>query len=363
MSKQQLVRISIPEKAGHPLSKPQKEFNRLTEKISELEKEIEAFRQTTSHIQARMVAEYLPLLRKYNLLRAELVRVFDRAHDRPDTTTSEKKKLADLILAIAFELIDQHGLDDLKAIYDKYDSDGFDTTTAGDHSLPDTPDEAAQMLPDSRSDAFADSRLPMESGGAFMPATQEKAVEKSRIKTGNRKDKPTTARQQAREAKKQLEARAITKTVRMLYMDLVKTFHPDREADEAEKVRKTGIMQRVTEAYETGDLLALLRLQLEFERIGQADLKNLADEPLMHYNKILRQQVGELEQELAGLHQYLAAISGRAAMPANQATGLEYQLNTDLNTLRKSSKILKNDLKILADSAQMKAFLKTYRMA
>ena len=336
------------------MSKPQKEFNRLTETIAELEAEIMAFRAATARIRQRIVADYLPLLQKYNQARAELVRTFDRAYDRPDTTTAERKKLADLILSIAFDLIDQHGLDELKAIYDKYDSDGFDALT--EQHQPEQSDTAAdpERLPE------AATTDPIPAPGELMPATQERSVDKSTA--GKRQAKPKTARQQARDARKELTARNITKAVRTLYMDLVKAFHPDREPDEAEKVRKTGIMQRVTEAYEKSDLLALLRLQLEFERIGQADLKNLADEPLTYYNTILRQQVDELRQELSGLHQYLAAISGQADRPAGQAIGLEFRFNTDLKALKNLTKTLKSDLNALKNPAQMKAFLKSYRI-
>ncbi len=43
--------------------------------------------------------------------------------------------------------------------------------------------------------------------------------------------------------------------------------HPDREPDEAERVRKTELMQRVNEAYSKKDLLQLVALQLEIEQI------------------------------------------------------------------------------------------------
>ena len=68
---------------------------------------------------------------------------------------------------------------------------------------------------------------------------------------------------------------------RCFYLDLVKTFHPDRELDEAEKIRKTAIMQRVTDAYEKNDLLVLLELQLEFERIDAQSLNSIAQSPTL----------------------------------------------------------------------------------
>ena len=43
-------------------------------------------------------------------------------------------------------------------------------------------------------------------------------------------------------------------------MDLVKALHPDREPDEAEKLRKTELLKQVTTAYQANELLTLLRL-------------------------------------------------------------------------------------------------------
>ncbi len=366
MSKQQLIRINTPDKATQPLSKPQKEFNRLTKKIGELETDIAAFRRAATTIQQRVASEYEPLLLEYNLLRSKLVYAFDQAHDRPGTTKTEKKKLVDLILTISYELIDQHGFDELKPVFDKYDSEGFDSImTDADQEVSEVMKQMVTSMFGIQFDENVDVSTP-EKFTAYveeqMHTKQQEVEEKNRISAEKRAAKPKTAKQQEREAKKELELRNITKAVRTLYMDLVKTFHPDREPDEAEKARKTEIMQRVTEAYEKSDLLALLRLQLEFNRIDQTHLENLADEQLKYYNKILRQQVEELEQESFSLQQQMATISGRPGIFRGSAISLEFSFNNDLAELKTNTKALKNDLKALNDPAEMKAFLKSYRI-
>ncbi|MDI7066794.1 hypothetical protein QMO17_36840, partial [Klebsiella pneumoniae] len=74
--------------------------------------------------------------------------------------------------------------------------------------------------------------------------------------------------------------------------------HPDRESDPEERKRKTVLMQRVNEAYGKNNLLHLLELQLELEHIDQNAIDNLSEDRLRHYNKILREQVGELDDEI-----------------------------------------------------------------
>ncbi|QKZ11365.1 hypothetical protein [Spirosoma sp. KUDC1026] len=366
MSQLQLVRIPTPGKDKTPLSKAQKEFNRLTRKISDLEQQLVDFRQAATSLQQRVHKEYVPLLNELNKFRADLIWLFDRAYERNEVTKTEKKKLADLISNLAYDLISEHGMDELKPIFDKYNTDSFDATDAeADAQISDvmkemvssmygiTFDPAVDVSTKEKFTAYVDEQL---------RSKQEANAERQQQAEQKRAQKPKTAKQLEREAKKQLEERNITKAVRTLYMDLVKAFHPDREPDEAEKDRKTEIMQRVTEAYEKSDLLALLRLQLEFNRIDQQHLETLADDQLRYYNKILKQQAEELDNELYGIQSQLAGAMGQPFMMVGSVLGLELSFNNDVRSLKRSIKATKKDIKDLSDPVVLKAWLKTYRI-
>lgn len=366
MTKTQVVRIPTLGLDKTPLSKAQKEFNRLTKKIGELEIELSGFRTTATTIQQRIQTEYVPLLRDYNEHRANLVRVFDRAHDRPEATKSERKKLANLIINLAYDLISQHGMDELKPIFDKYDADGFDATDAeADEQISEAMkemmasmygiefDENVDVSTKEKFKAYVDEK--MQARHADHQQRQQQAEEQ-------KAKKPKSPKQQEREAKKQIEERNITKAVRTLYMDLVKAFHPDREPDETEKARKTGIMQRITEAYEKSDLLALLRLQLEYDRIDQAHLETLAEDQLKYYNKILKQQADELGEELFGLQSQLSAALGKPLTMVGSAVGLELTFNSNVRALKRSVKDVKREVKELSNPAYLKGWLRTYEI-
>ncbi len=70
-------------------------------------------------------------------------------------------------------------------------------------------------------------------------------------------------------------------------------------------------MQRVNHAYDEGDLLTLLTLQLETEQIDAAHLARVSTARLGHYNKVLREQVRKLEHELAGITEHFAGSTGQ----------------------------------------------------
>ncbi|WP_240163680.1 hypothetical protein [Spirosoma taeanense] len=326
-----LVHIPSPGRDKPPLSRAQLAFNRLTNEIGELEQRIRHFRTVATTLQQRIYTEYEPLLREYNQLRVNLVRLFDRAYEQPDTSRPEKRKLAELIVNLASELVDDYGLDELTPILHKYAADAPSTTGQ------------EQLI--SYQEPPAEERV--------QPKTDEGTPD------AEEPQKAKSAKQQKREARKQIEERNITKAVRTLYMDLVKAFHPDREPDEAEKIRKTGIMQRVTEAYQKSDLLALLRLQLEFNRIDQQHLEKLADEQLKYYNKILQQQADELTTEFTALQHQLALSLGKPVTTAS-LSGLEFGLNSDVRQLKKRVKELKKEVRALMNPDVLKAWLKGY---
>lgn len=358
MTKTQVVHIATSSSGKTPLSKAQKEFNRLTQKISELEVELGGFRTTATAIQQRIRAEYVPLLREYNQQRASLVRVFDRAYDHPETTKAERRKLIELIIDIGRDLIDQHGMDELKPILIKYDSrvdkepatsgqslDALKESVAFRYGI--TFDDSVDISTTEELKAYVEEQL----------RNRRLSEEQQQQITGER---PKSAKKQARHEKRQLEQRNTTKAVRTMYMDLVKTFHPDREPDEAEKARKTAIMQRVTEAYEKSDLMALFRLQLEYNRIDQKHLERLAEDQLRYYNRILKQQADELGQELYTLQRDLSEMLGKPIAAIGSSLGLEFSFNNDVRSLKRSVKDVKREVKELSNPAYLKGWLKVY---
>jgi hypothetical protein len=186
--------------------------------------------------------------------------------------------------------------------------------------------------------------------------------EQSRIKEELRAEKASAFAEQAREARQVFTKQKTTKSVRTVYMDLVKAFHPDLEKDEAEKIRKTEIMQRVTQRYQENNLLELLKLQIEFERIDQDHLENLGKEQLTYYNLVLKEQVEELEKEKEEIQQQISYLCGLNPRHVNSMTTAVVKLNTNINEVKAEIKEIRLTLKRWQEPSVLKAFLKTYEI-
>ncbi|AWM33301.1 hypothetical protein [Hymenobacter nivis] len=365
--KPQLVHIQSPSADDAPLSKAQKEFNRLTKRIAKLEKDVQEFREAATRLRQRVQNEYRPLQTQHNAVRADLVRLFDRALETYKLTKGERRKIVDLLLDGCYDLVER-GHPDLQPIFDK-------------HAPP--PASAEEEVEEERQTSEAMKKLfAMRFGIVFDPAvdvsTQEKfrayvdekmaaqQVEYEAAQQGQEARRATrkkSPKQQAAEAKKLAEEQRITKSVRSLYMDLVKALHPDLEPDEAEKARKTALLQQVTAAYEANELLTLLRLQLELEHIDQSHLENLAEDQLRHYNKLLREQASDLDDALYEEQQELSGFTGQPYYALTTPAAMEYDFKRQTTKLQ--AKIKQLAAEVLAfehDPAALKAWLKAYRM-
>ena len=364
--KPQLVHIPAPGADSSLLTKAQKEFNRLPKRIGKLEKDVHDFREAATRLRQRVQAEYRPLQARHNEERARLVRQLDRAHDTYKLTKGERGKIADLIGNGCADLVER-GHPDLAPIIDKY-------------APPATPEEDAEA---DRLTAEAMKRLfTLRFGIEFEPdadvstkekfqayvdqkmAAQEAEYEaQEQAQAARRAQRKKSPKQLAAEAQKQAEEKNITKAVRTMYLDLVKALHPDREPDEAERARKTELLQKVTAAYEANELLTLLRLQLELQRIDQSHLETLAEDQLRYYNKLLREQAQELDDTLYEEQMQLQSFTGKPSYYLPTPAAMDYDFK--LQTAQLEQKIRQLAAEVLAfehDPAALKAFLKEHRI-
>ena len=347
------------------LSKRQKEFNQLTRKIEELGKLIKDLQDGRTSLQQRAQKEMKPLLVKFEAAQVEMVISMDRIYPDEIFRKNDHRKLEHLITDMCFELITKNGREELKDIFNKYSDDDFDVVNAEvDRLAMDAVKDMAWVYGVEFDDAD-DISTPEE----FHAQMQKKLLEKEeaygeeeRLRAEKRAKKQKTQKQQDREDKRKAEEQKLTKSVRSVYMDLVKAFHPDREKDESEKDRKTEIMQRVTQAYQENDLMKLLKLQMELDRIDQDHLETLADEQLMYFNKVLKQQVQDLEEQKLGITEDLGQMVNIDPYRINSLESVIFAFNRQVNDLKKHVKTIKNELAFWADPPSVKMFLKTYQI-
>ena len=141
---------------------------------------------------------------------------------------------------------------------------------------------------------------------------REKIDQAAQQKASNRESRRTERHEKtgkispAAEQKAQA-ARDMKQTVREIYRKLASDLHPDREADPAERARKTELMQRINAAYEHNNLLDLLNLQMEVAQISEFMLAAISSERLKNFIKVLNEQLKTLKNEIRDITQGFAA--------------------------------------------------------
>jgi uncharacterized protein YozE (UPF0346 family) len=341
------------------LSKAQKQFNTLIKKIDEQKKLLQQWQETIPTYHHRVGSEYDTLWETYNQNRVELVHLFDAAYQNKLFTKTDKNKLKHLIDTIVTELIFEHGMEELKDLYNKYSDTDFDTDNQG---LDEDVGEMMKVMFKEMLGVEIDDDVDVSSPEKMQAALQAKLAEHENQQQEKTNKRKKTAKQLEKEAKLEQEAQHVSKSIQEVYRKLVSSLHPDREPDEAERERKTKIMQEVNVAYSKKDLLRLLELQIELEHIDEAHLNNLGEDRLKYFNKVLQDQLKELQQEIdwieRGFKMQLNWAPFLDLSPEKVLAKLEY----DIQSVARDIARLKTDIEKFQFPPSLKVFLKTYKI-
>lgn len=290
------------------LSKNQLAFNKLTQKIEKLNKEIERKKlQFDAAVKMYATALYPAQLKtlearnklittlweiyrskklsKANQRNLKQVLVFHLEESFAQDTTEPSKELRDIFSAlngISYGQAQQEEAEmmakQMKAMFAnfKMDTEGLDVT-----------DEAAMAA---KLEEFQ-QQIEMEEA-----AQEEKRNKRNAKKKKSKKQEEYEKLQQAVQDAKQ-------KNIGSIYRQLAKIFHPDLEQDAEKKVAKEILMKELTSAYESKNLHALLSLELKWIYKESSHLETLADDKLSVYLQLLKEQVNNLENEKQGIFQ------------------------------------------------------------
>ncbi len=353
----ELVRVPVAPDGSAP-SKAQKAFNRLIEKIEAQRQALAAWQAFLPQFQQRVAAEVEPLQQRCLAARWSLAMLFDNAHDRAGTTKREQAKLASLVLDLCAELLQSADEEDpaLIALHDKHSH----------ASLAERKEEESRFLMDMAETMFGvdldegqDLSSPETVRAALHRKMQEQHSAQAELAAQAAAVPPRrkSAKALAKEAQIAAQAQAATMSVREIYRKLASALHPDRETDDAERLRKTALMQQVNQAYAKSDLLRLLELQIEAEQINLATLGAISEQRLGHYNQVLAEQSAQLDHEIDALtlpYQHQTGAFGGGLKPET----LSRTLDGDLAQLRHDARRIEHDLKRLQDRAVLKAWLR-----
>lgn len=106
------------------------------------------------------------------------------------------------------------------------------------------------------------------------------------------------AKQLKQQEKREQAAKMAAQSLKTVYLKITAMIHPDREPDEAKKLDKTELLQKVNEAHAEQDLFYLLKLQLQLEINKGLSSKALSSEQVKFYQLSLEAQSQNLQSQL-----------------------------------------------------------------
>lgn len=106
------------------------------------------------------------------------------------------------------------------------------------------------------------------------------------------------AKQLKQQEKREQAAKMAAQSLKTVYLKITAMIHPDREPDEAKKLDKTELLQKVNEAHAEQDLFYLLKLQLQLETNKGLSSKALSSEQVKFYQLSLEAQSQNLQSQL-----------------------------------------------------------------
>jgi len=350
------------------LSRPQKTFNRLTAKIEDQRRRLAEWQAFGQSFGTRVAGELQPVERRLDEQRRALLRCFAVAHDDGTMTRREQGRLARIICERAAELLDGADDPELIALHDRYSDVSYEDLRQGqigamkamtEAALGRPFDENGIRTPDDLIDAVRrrivkgvgeDARHEPDAPG---PSDRQADA----APAGH--DRPTSARASARLERERAAIEGATRSVREVYRKLASALHPDRETDPVERDRKTGLMQRANQAYDARDLLQLLALQIEVEQIDLNHLAAISDDRLAHYNRVLKEQSAELDQEIEDLIEPFAmSLGGWVCRDLTPAIVID-AFQREVADLRRESAWMMKQLDAFRNLRMLKAWLRT----
>jgi hypothetical protein len=350
---QSLQRVAA--KAGHADSKLQREFRRLLQKVDRLKQRVRGWKEARADIDTE-ISRYTASTERLHGLGREMVGLLDRSHSNAAFSKADRKKLGQLICEIAGDLIDEGGHDDLKPLYNRYSRSDFDAEAAA----ADAEGAAAlRSMMEMFGVEFGDVDVSsLDKLQAFTQEQMREAEEEAAAEEARRARRKKSARQLAAEARREAEQRSTGKALQEVYRALAMALHPDREQDPVERARKTEVMREINVAYEAKDLLRLLELQLELERVEPERADAIAEDRLRHYTRILDEQARQLAVELEELELPFRLELGLTPSARFTPADVISRIRADAERVDQRIAVLERDLAAFQDAARLKAWLK-----
>ena len=354
MSQKHALQVSS-DTAGPALTPAQKRFNTLVRQIEQVRVKLKSWDEAATAYRQAHVQVVVPLQTELAAVRRQWVLALDALLGERRWTKAEREMLCERVCEDAADLLMANEDDEqVKAVFARHADVDFETERQQMVLAMKELTEAMTGL-DLGDDEGIDTDVDL------MHRLQKGLQEQASAEEAERIAKTARRRKTAAQLRREAEAQQATQSVREIYRKLASALHPDRETDEQQRAAKTALMQRVNQAYEANDLLALLELQLQIEQIDESHIANASAERLKHYNKVLNEQLAEIKAELGRIEMGFRLEFGLEPGWGLNPRNLGRELEQSSRELRAELAELRRDLSVTSDVAAMKRWLKQER--
>ncbi len=331
-----------------PDGRSQLAFRQLVEKIANHRKMLEEWREYSVRYQQRISGELHPLNLELRAGQREMAILIDELLGAPKgPSKANRKKLVHIVLNLAEGLLEENPEDpQIEAIHDRYAEISHAEVR-----------EMNQEMERSILEEMLGMDLPeFDSSEEMFDFAQEKLRATEEKRKAAREERRNRKAAGKGPDKKELALKEASLSVREVYRKLASALHPDREADPAERDKKTVLMQKVNHAYDANDLLTLLNLQLEIEQIDAEHILSLSESRLKHYMEVLKSQLKELKGEIAAV----TAPFSWASIGRLSPESVDRALTSEIENVRLTVRDMKDDIGAFRDPARLRERLKDF---
>jgi hypothetical protein len=258
------------------LAPAQQRFNKLLEKIELLTQKLAQTQAMADTFRPVYSSTLKPLQARRDVALREMVLWLDGRLQKKGLTPAVLRDAKALVCSLS-EGLALAGDAEMRALHDRHSPQSLaDKEKSAAEDLQDMMHRMAGVdVSDLNEGASAQDLLHAGMERVRQQMADEQAEKEARAKA-RRDSKPRSAAQQKALARQQDAQGAL----RSIYRQLASALHPDREPDELERARKTGLMGEVNAAYERRDLMALLTLQLRFEQIDATAISRMTTDKM-----------------------------------------------------------------------------------
>ncbi|WP_461466076.1 hypothetical protein [Melaminivora sp.] len=341
--------LALKPAGDDPLSPAQKKFNRLLARTHTLERQTEELQQHADRLRGPHLVRVDALHQEIDGIQVRMCLLLQQQLEQTRLTPPQQRMARKLLRALVPNLTPPPELQaPWAALASAY-------APAGDGA--DGREQVQQLLEQLRMMAGDDFELPglddIETPEQLLQALQREEQRRSEQAQARRARRKPTAQQQAQQQREQ-DAKAVQRSI---YRQLASSLHPDREPDPQERERKQALMSQANAAHERGDLLALLRLQLQIEQIDHASLERMGQERLNALSLLLQNQVGMLERELNDRRMALECELDLRIDLRRIGPSLQGQLDEQWQALQEQAASFAHDLEQAQTEAGLKRWL------